>query len=233
MENSLSRSALIYGEEYIGKISNANVIVFGLGGVGGYAVESLVRAGIGNLTIVDNDKISVTNLNRQLISLTSNIGKLKVDEWKTRILDINPNIKLIAKNMFLTADNLEEFDLKQFDYILDAIDTVSSKIALIKYAKENNIPIISSLGAGNRTNPNLIKIGDLKETSYDPLAKVIRHELRKDNITHLDVIYSTEIPLKVIVGNDNQSKRSPGSTSFIPAIFGEMMAGYVINKLVK
>ncbi|MBR1416433.1 MAG: tRNA threonylcarbamoyladenosine dehydratase [Bacilli bacterium] len=208
------------------KINNNNILIIGIGGVGGYALEVLARIGILNFTIVDNDKIEKSNLNRQIISLHSNIGKYKVDVAKERILDINPKININTCKDFITKDNIDKLFIEKYDYIIDACDTITTKVLLIKYAKERNIPIISSMGTGNRLDPTKLEITDIYKTNYDPLSKVMRKLLKEENIRKQDVIYSKEIPVKTI-------NRTPGSTSLVPSVAGIYAAYYVINKILK
>ena len=212
----------ILSKENINKIKNLNIIIIGIGGVGGYALESLVRMGVLNITIVDSDIIDISNLNRQIISLHSNIGQNKVDIALKRSLDINPSINIKTINKFVL--NVEELDLSNYDFVIDACDTVTTKIGLIKYCKNNNINIISCMGTGNRVDPTKLVITDIYKTNYDPLAKTVRSLLRKENIKKLDVIASNEIPIK--------TDRTPGSTPLVPSVAGIYMAYYVINKTI-
>lgn len=213
-------------DENINKLYNAKVIIFGVGGVGGYVAEMLVRSGIGHITIVDYDTIDITNKNRQIIALDSTIDKSKVNAWKERMLDINPNIDVVAINDKLIKENIEGFNLKQFDYIIDAIDMVSSKIALIDYAHKNNIKIISAMGAGNRIDIPECVIGDIYETNNDGLAKVLRHNLRKLGVSNHKVVYFKN---KSIAHGDT---RIIGSIAYYPAISGAMLSAKVINDLL-
>ena len=217
------RLELLIGDK-IEKLKNSKVILFGVGGVGGYVAEILVRSGVGNLTIVDYDVVDISNKNRQIIALDSTIGKVKVDVMKDRLLDINPDVHIFAINKKLTIDNIQDFNLDSFDYIIDAIDMVSSKLKLIEYANNHNIQIISAMGAGNRFGIPEVKIGDIYDTTNDGLAKVLRRELRKRNITSHTVVYTT-------------NKSTPcgdtiGSVAYLPAMVGTMLSAYVINKIV-
>jgi len=232
MLNQFSRSELLLGSEAIKKLSSSHVIVFGAGGVGGYAIEALARTGVGNIDIVDNDKISTTNINRQIIALHSTIGKDKVDVMKERISDINPNAKVKTYKTFYTPENSFEFDFSKYDYIVDAIDTVKSKIELVVKANKADIPIISAMGAGNKLNPLGFEVADIYKTSVCPLARVIRTELKKRNIKSLKVVYSKEQPIKA-VSDENPLKRAPGSIIYAPAIMGLIMASEVIKDLTK
>ena len=210
----------------LNKLHSMHILIVGVGGVGGYTLETLARIGIENFTIVDNDVIDISNINRQIIALNSNIGKYKVDEFKKRLLDINPNIKVNINKDFVTKDNIDNLFTKSFDFIVDACDTITTKVLLIKYAKNNNIPIISSMGTGNRLDPTKLEITDIYKTSYDPLAKIMRKLLKKEKIKNQDIIYSKEIPIKT---ND----RTPGSTSLVPSVAGIYISYYIVNKILK
>ena len=220
------RLELLIGDN-INKLHNAKVIIFGVGGVGGYAAEMLVRSGVVNLTIVDYDCVDVSNKNRQIIALDSTIGKPKVEVLKNRLMDINTETNIIAINDKLLKDNVEFFNLKDYDYIIDAIDMVSSKVALIEYANMHNIPIISAMGAGNRIGIPECVIGDIYETSNDGLAKVLRHNLRKLGINHHQVVYFKNKSISV---TDN---KTIGSIAYFPAISGTMLSAKVIEDLIK
>ena len=208
------------------KINKVHVLLIGVGGVGGYALESMARIGIQNITIVDNDIVDLTNLNRQIISLHSNIGEPKVEVAKKRVLDINPNINLNINNAFITKDNINSIITGDIDYIIDACDTVTTKVELIKKAQEKGIKIISIMGTGNRINPTMLEITDVYKTNYDPLAKVMRKLLRDNNIKKADVITSREIPIKT-------GSRTPGSTSLVPSVAGIYATYYIINDILK
>ena len=213
----------LLNDEQFNKIKDLNVLILGIGGVGGYTLEALARIGVGNITIVDKDIIDITNLNRQIISLHSNIGQNKTDIAMKRCMDINPSINIKTINKFVL--NVEELNLNNYDFVVDACDTVTTKIELIKYCINNNINIISCMGTGNRFDPTKLEITDIYKTNYDPLAKTIRNILRKEGISKLDVIASKEIPIK--------TDRTPGSTSLVPSVAGIYMAYYVINKTLK
>ena len=216
----------LISKEDIDKLNKTNILIVGVGGVGGFALEILARIGIENFTIVDHDKIEKSNLNRQIIALNSNIGKYKVDEFKNRLLDINPNIKVNTVKEFIDKNNINKLFNTNYDYIIDACDTITTKVLLIKYSKINNIPIISCMGTGNRFDPTKIKIVAIYKTEYDPLSKIMRKLLKEENIKKQDVIYSSEIPIKV---ND----RINGSTSLVPSTAGIYCAYYIINKILK
>ncbi len=226
MENIYSRTELLVGKENLNKIKKARVCVFGVGGVGGYALECLVRAGVGKITIVDFDKISISNINRQLIAMQNNVGKFKVDEYKTRIAEINSDIEVNAIKQKLTAENIESFDLKNFDYILDAIDDTNAKVALAKYATENNIKIISAMGSGNRSGVPNFKIVDAFKTEGDGLARKMRGLLKKAGVKKLDCVFSSEQA-------NAKASNIVASISYYPAAAGVVMAGFVINKIME
>ena len=213
-------------EEDLNKIKNTNVLLVGVGGVGGYALEALIRGGIGNITIVDSDNVEESNLNRQIISLNSNIGKSKVEVAKSRALDINPKLNIKTIKEFITKDNIDILFNDNYDYIIDACDTVTTKVLLISEANRRNINIISCMGTGNRLDPSKVKIIDISKTNNDPLAKVMRKLLREINIKHQKVVFSDELPVKT---ND----RTPGSTSLVPSVAGIYAASYVINSILK
>lgn len=235
MSNQFLRTEMLIGKEALEKLKNSRVAVFGVGGVGGYVVESLARAGVGNIDIIDNDTISVSNLNRQIIALNSTVGKNKVDVSKERLLDINPNIKVQTYKCFFTRDT--DFDFSKYDYVVDAIDTVVGKLELIVRSKSANVPIISSMGTGNKMNPAMFEVSDISKTSVCPLAKVIRQELKKRRIKKVKVVYSKEIPLKPIVTDDMNietkgGRIAPASNSFCPAVAGLIIASEVIKDLI-
>lgn len=235
MNNQFLRTEMLIGKDAVEKLNNSRVAVFGVGGVGGYVVEALSRAGVGNIDIIDNDTISVSNLNRQIIALNSTIGKNKVDVLKARLLDINPNLKVETYKCFFTRNT--EFDFSKYDYVVDAIDTVVGKLELIIRAKSANVPIICSMGTGNKMNPTMFEVADISKTSVCPLAKVIRQELKKRRIKKVKVVYSKEIPLKPIVTEDMDvetkgGKIAPASNSFCPAVAGLIIASEVIKDLI-
>ncbi len=229
------RTEMLFGKEAMEKLKNSHVAVFGVGGVGGHAVEALVRSGVGKIDIIDNDTVSVTNLNRQIFALWSTVGKSKVDAAKSRLMDINPNLEINTHNMFFLPENADSFDFSKYDYIIDAIDTVTAKIELIKRAKEANTPIISSMGTGNKLDPVKLCIADISKTSVCPLARVMRYELKKRNICKVKVLYSTEQPIRPIIPyeGDASDVRTPASTSFVPSVGGLIIASEVIKDLLK
>lgn len=235
MINQFLRTEMLIGKDAVEKLNNSRVAVFGVGGVGGYVVEALSRAGVGNIDIIDNDTISVSNLNRQIIALNSTVGKNKVDVLKARLLDINPNLKVETYKCFFTRNT--EFDFSKYDYVVDAIDTVVGKLELIIRAKSANVPIICSMGTGNKMNPTMFEVADISKTSVCPLAKVIRQELKKRRIKKVKVVYSKEMPLKPIVTEDMDvetkgGRIAPASNSFCPAVAGLIIASEVIKDLI-
>ena len=228
-----SRFELLVGEDNIQKLNQAHVIVFGVGGVGGYVVEALVRSGIGHITIVDNDVISLSNLNRQIIATQETIGQKKVDVMKKRILSIHPECDVTTLDMFYLPETADQIDLSQYDYVVDAIDTITSKIELAVRC-DQKIPLISSMGTGNKMNPALLQVSDIYKTSVCPLAKVMRRELKKRRVKHLKVVYSQELPMNPFASDEITHKRViPGSTSFVPSSAGLLIASEVIKDLLK
>ncbi|MGN1329644.1 MAG: ThiF family adenylyltransferase [Eubacterium sp.] len=235
MPNQFSRTELLLGKEAVEKLSKSRVAVFGVGGVGGYAVEALVRSGLGNIDIIDNDTVSLTNLNRQIIALHSTVGKYKVDVLSDRIKDINPNCNVRAYKTFYTPETAGEFDFSDYDYVVDAIDTVKGKIELVMQAKAAGTPIISSMGAGNKLDPTAFEVADISKTSVCPLARVMRYELRKRGVNHLKVVYSKETPVTPNESDEEIAGRRqiPGSTAFVPSAAGLIIAGEVIKDIIK
>ncbi|MCM1285778.1 MAG: tRNA threonylcarbamoyladenosine dehydratase [Acetobacter sp.] len=234
MTDQFTRIRMMLGADAINRLQSSSVAVFGVGGVGGYAVEALARSGIGSIDVIDNDTISLTNINRQIIALHSTIGRFKVDVAKERILDINPNIKVNAINAFYAPDNSLEFDLSKYDYIVDAIDTVSGKIELAVQADRAGVPIISSMGAGNKLDASAFEVSDIYKTSVCPLAKVMRRELKKRSIKGLKVVYSKEESHKIIEESDEKQqgrRQIPASNAFVPSVAGLIIAGEVIKDL--
>ena len=233
MENEFSREELLIGTEAIEKLKNSKVAIFGIGGVGSYVLEALARAGVQNFVLVDNDKISITNINRQIIATHKTLGKDKVEVAKDRVLDINPEAKIEIYKEFFTVESEAKYLNSSVSYIADCIDTVSSKIELIERANKLNIPIISSMGTGNKLDATKFEITDIYKTSVCPLAKVIRKELRKRNIKNLEVIYSKEEPIKILKNEENiKGKQVPGSISYVPSVAGLMLAERIIKKLI-
>lgn len=232
MDNQFSRTEIIIGKEGLEKLSKSKVIVFGIGGVGSYTVEALVRCGIGAIDIVDNDKVCLSNINRQLYATCSTVGEYKVDVAEKRILDINPNIKINTYKTFYTPETAKMFDFKKYDYVIDAIDTVVGKLSLIEEAKRCNTPVICSMGAGNKIESSKFEVADISKTSVCPLARVIRTELKKRKITDVKVVYSKEIPKKSGMRDEVTGKSVPGSLSFVPSVAGLIMAGEVVKDLL-
>ena len=231
MDNFLSRTELLIGKENLEKLKQAHVAVFGCGGVGSYAIEALVRSGIGSLTIVDHDVVDITNINRQLIADTTTIGKPKVEIEKERLLRINPDLNLFTYQEFYEASKADKYFSTSYDYIIDAIDCISAKLSLVKEATNRSIPIISCTGTGNKLDASKFQITDIRKTSVCPLAKVVRRELKKRGIENLKVLFSTEEPHRAIVQESNA--RTPASISFVPSVAGLLIAGEVIRDLVK
>lgn len=237
MINRFSREEILLGSEAVNRLSAARVAVFGVGGVGGYVAEALARSGVGSIDLFDNDKVSLTNINRQIIALTSTVGKYKTEVMKERILDINPNASVNAFNVFYTAENADEFDFSQYDYIVDAIDTVSAKLELAVRAQAAGVPVISSMGAGNKLDPTRFEVADIYKTSVCPLAKVMRRELKQRGVKKLKVVYSKEEPVKPKqepAEEAPQGRRAvPGSIAFVPSAVGLIIAGEVVKDLIK
>lgn len=248
MLNQFSRTELLLGEEAMDKLKNARVAVFGIGGVGGYTVEALARSGVGTFDIIDDDKVCLTNINRQIIATRKTIGKYKVDVMKERILEINPNAVVHTHQCFYATETADQFDFSNYSYIVDAIDTVSAKIELVLRAQEKNIPIISCMGAGNKLDPTMFEVSDIHKTSVCPLAKVMRKELKVRGVKKLKVVYSKELVRKPIedmsvscksncicppgtVRKCTAKRQIPGSISFVPSVAGLILAGEVIKDL--
>ncbi len=231
-EERFKRTENLIGKEALEALNSSRVAVFGLGGVGGYAVEALVRAGIGELVLIDSDDVEVSNLNRQIIATLHTIGMRKTEAARKRAESINPEIKIVELPLFITEENVEKilFETKP-DYIIDAIDTVPSKTALILAAHKLNIPIVSSMGTGNKLDASLFKIVDISKTDTCPLAKVIRKNLRESGVLHTDVLYSSEKPITPKNAEINKGRTTPASISFVPSVAGLLLGGYVVKKL--
>ncbi len=219
------------GDEAINKLKNSTVAVFGIGGVGSYTLEALVRGGIGSLFLFDGDTVSETNINRQLVATVNTIGMPKIEVAEKHALEVNPEVKIQARQLFFNSENADSVDFSQFDYVVDAIDTVTSKILLIEKAKAANVPIISCMGAGNKLDATRFEVSDISKTSVCPLAKVMRYELKKRGIKNVKVVYSKEEPIKH--GLNENGKPLPGSVSFVPSVAGLIIAGEVIKDLIK
>lgn len=234
-----SRTELLLGKESMNTLKNSHIAVFGIGGVGGYVVEALARCGIEHFDLIDNDAVSISNINRQIIALHSTVGKLKVDVMKDRILDINPNANVNTYTCFFLPETKDQFDFSKYDYVIDAIDTVSGKIELILEAQKNGIPIISSMGTGNKMDPTQLEISDIYKTEMCPLAKVMRRELKKRHVKKCKVLYSKEKPIKTIMSEEimnelpeGSTRRSvPASNSFVPSAAGLIIASEVVKDL--
>ena len=248
MLNQFSRTELLLGHDNMEKLKNARVAVFGIGGVGGFTVEALARSGVGTLDLIDDDKVCLTNINRQIIATRKTIGQYKVDAAKERVLDINPDAVVNTYKTFFVPDTADEFDFASYDYVVDAIDTVTGKIMLVEAAQKAGTPIISSMGAGNKLDPTAFEVADIYKTSVCPLAKVMRRELKKRGIKKLKVVYSKEKALTPIDEMENscrshcicppgsartctQRRQIPGSTAFVPSVVGLIIAGEVIKDL--
>ncbi|MBQ7066370.1 MAG: tRNA threonylcarbamoyladenosine dehydratase [Lachnospiraceae bacterium] len=248
MLNQFSRTELLLGKEAMEVLENSRVAVFGIGGVGGYVVEALVRSGVGTIDLIDDDKVCLTNLNRQIIATRKTVGKYKVDVMKDRILEINPDAIVNTHKCFFLPETKDEFDFGQYSYVVDAVDTVTAKIQLVLEAENAGVPIISSMGAGNKIEASGFQVADIYQTSVCPLAKVMRRELKKRNIKHLKVVYSKEKPISpmddmsiscktnCICPPDTEHKCTkrrhiPGSTAFVPSVVGMIIAGEVIKDL--
>ena len=235
MSQAFARTELLLGEEAMQRLKNAHVAVFGVGGVGGYAAEALARSGVGALDLIDNDTVAESNLNRQIIALRSTIGQYKTDAAKTRILDINPDCRVTVWHIFYLPETAHLFDFSQYDYIVDAIDTVKGKLALAEQAQTAGTPIICSMGAGNKLDPTRFEVADIYQTSVCPLARVMRYECKKRGIKKLKVVYSKEPPVRPVKKSDEQTVRRdiPGSTAFVPPVAGLILAGEVIKDIIR
>jgi tRNA A37 threonylcarbamoyladenosine dehydratase len=250
MLNEFSRTQLLLGEEAMNKLKESTVAIFGIGGVGSYVAEALARCGVGKLVLFDDDKVCLTNINRQLIATRKTIGRKKVEVMAERINDINPDAQVEMNACFYLPENANQYDLSEYDYIVDAVDTVTAKLELICRAKEKNVPVISSMGAGNKLNPAQFEIADIYKTSVDPLAKVMRHELKKRGIKDLKVVYSKEKPIVPFDDMSSSCKKNcvcppgttrkcterravPGSISFVPSVAGLIIASEVVKDLIE
>lgn len=237
MDSQFSRTGLLLGEAAMERLQNARVAVFGIGGVGGYAVEALCRSGIGTLDLFDHDTVSLTNLNRQIIATHDTVGQLKVEAAKARILSINPNAVVHTHPVFYTPDTAEQYDFSRYDYVIDAIDTVTGKLCIIQNAIAADVPVISCMGTGNKLDATALQVTDISKTTCCPLARIMRKELRKRGINHLKVVYSTEEALTPVGAEEEAAalgKRTiPGSTAFVPGAAGLILAGEVIRDLLK
>ena len=233
MNKEFERQALLLGEASMEKLKNAKVALFGVGGVGSYAAEALARSGVGSITLVDNDTVSLSNINRQLCALHSTVGKYKVEVVKERLMDINPELHIDTKCEFVLPENIESFELRAFDYVIDAIDTVSGKLAIIEECDKYGTPVISCMGTGNKQDPTALCVTDITKTSTCPLARVMRRELKKRGIAHLRVVYSTEEPMAPLerITTDG-GKTVPGSLAFVPSTAGLIAAGEAVKHII-
>ena len=234
MDEIYQRTAMLLGENALKILANKKVAIFGIGGVGGYVCEGLARGGVGALDLIDHDKVSTPNINRQIIALNSTVGMYKTEAAQKRILDINPEIKITEHRVFYTPETAIRFDFSDYDYIVDAIDTVTGKIELAVKANEHNVPIISSMGTGNKLDPTKFEVSDIYKTSVCPLARVMRRELKKRDIKKLKVVHSKEEPIVPGISQPDEVRRAvPGSVSFVPSVAGLIIAGEVIKDLIK
>lgn len=248
MLNQFSRTQLLFGPEAMEKLRHSRIAVFGIGGIGGYAVEALARSGVGTLDLIDDDRVCLTNLNRQLHATRRTVGQYKVDAAKDRVADINPDCLVNTYKTFYMPDTKDQFDFSAYDYVIDAIDTVTGKLVLVEAAKAANTPVICSMGAGNKTDPTAFRVADIYETSVCPLARVMRTECRRRGIQHLKVVYSTEPPIRPLEDPTISCRRHcicppgtrkctvrrdiPGSTAFVPSVVGLIIAGEVVKDLI-
>ena len=248
MLTQFSRTELLLGKEAMDRLAGVRVAVFGVGGVGGYVCEALVRSGVGAFDLIDDDKVCLTNLNRQIIATRSTVGRYKVDVMKERLLDINPDVDVRTHQCFFLPENADDFPFEEYDYVVDAVDTVTAKIALVMKAREKKVPIISSMGAGNKLDGSQFKVADIYKTKVCPLAKVMRHELKKRGVKKLKVVYSEELPIKPVEDmaiscrtncicppgakhKCTERRAIPGSTAFVPSVAGLIIAGEVVKDL--
>ena len=239
MLNQFSRTELLFGSEALAKLKKAHVAVFGIGGVGGHVVEALARSGVGSFDLIDNDTVAITNINRQIIATLDTVGQPKVEVMRQRILSINPEAEITLHQCFFLPENKDEFDFSKYDYVVDAVDTVAAKIAIVLAAKEAGVPVISSMGAGNKVNPAMFEVADIYKTSIDPLARVMRQAMKKHHIKKLKVVYSKELPLLQVDELKDEChaeapkrRALPGSNSFCPSVAGLIIASEVIKDLV-
>lgn len=230
MDNQFSRTQQLIGEEKMKRLSMARVAVFGIGGVGGYVVEALARSGVGSFVLVDSDKICLSNINRQIIATRRTIGQYKTDVMRDRILDINPDASVEVRKCFFLPENAGEFDFSQYSYVVDAVDTVTAKIEIVLQAEKSRTPVISSMGTGNKLDPEQFEVTDIYQTSVCPLARVMRRELKKRGVKGLKVVYSQEKPIRS-TGDIDMDQAVPGSVAFVPSVAGMILAGKVVRDL--
>ena len=232
MEDMFSRTRMLLGDEAMARLSRARVAVFGIGGVGGHVVEALARSGVGALDLIDSDRVVLSNLNRQIVATRDTLGMLKVDAAKARVLSIDPDCQVRTYPIFYLPETADQFDFSQYDYVVDAIDTVAGKLQLIAAAKAANVPVISAMGAGNKLDPTAFRVADIAETSVCPLARVMRRELKKRGIDHVKVVYSPEPALSPAPAAEDTGRRAtPGSVAFVPAVAGLILAGEVVRDI--
>lgn len=241
MNREFTRTALLLGQEAVEKLQGSRVAIFGVGGVGGYVCEALVRSGVGAFDLIDKDVVDVTNLNRQIIATQSTVGRPKVEVMRERMLDINPEVLVNARECFFLPENATDFDFANYDFVVDCVDTVTAKIQIIMQAKEAGVPVISSMGAGNKMDASRFKVADIYKTNVDPLARVMRRELKKRGVKKLTVVYSDEEPMTPIrdahwsestVEPEGRVKQTPGSVAFVPGAAGLIIAGEVVRQLI-
>ena len=232
--NQFSRMELLFGPEAMARLGQARVAVFGIGGVGGYVCEALARSGVGAMDVFDDDRVCLTNINRQIIALRSTVGQFKVDVMAARLRDINPDIRVEARQMFYLPETADQIDFTQYDYVVDAVDTVTAKLDLITRCRAAGVRVISAMGAGNKLDPGQLKIADIYETSICPLARVMRRELRRRGVDSLKVVYSTEPALEPAPSPEETGRRAtPGSTAFVPPVMGLMIAREIVMELAQ
>ncbi len=232
MEDMFSRTRMLLGDEAMARLRRARVAVFGIGGVGGHVVEALARSGVGALDLIDSDRVVLSNLNRQIVATRDTLGMLKVDAAKARVLSIDPDCQVRTYPIFYLPETADQFDFSQYDYVVDAIDTVAGKLQLIAAAKAANVPVISAMGAGNKLDPTAFRVADIAETSVCPLARVMRRELKKRGIDHVKVVYSPEPALSPAPAAEDTGRRAtPGSVAFVPAVAGLILAGEVVRDI--
>lgn len=227
------RTEMLLGKENLQRILSSRVAVFGVGGVGGYAAEAIARAGVGHIELIDSDRVSLSNINRQIIATHSTVGQYKTEAMRSRILDINPNAEVVCHSLFFDENTRDSFDFTKYDYVIDAIDSLSAKIELICTANKSGVRIISAMGAGNKLDPTRFEVSDISKTEVCPLARAVRIALRKRGVDHLKVVYSKEPPAVTLPNTDPDGKRVPASISFVPSVMGLILAGEVIKDIAK
>lgn len=233
--NQFARTEILFGTEAMARLAQARVAIFGVGGVGGYVAEALVRSGVGSFDLIDNDEVSLTNLNRQIIATHDTIGRPKVEVMRERMLSINPKADIAVHQCFFLPENQDEFDFSRYDYVVDAVDTVAAKIAIVLKAQAAQVPVMSSMGAGNKVNPASFEVADIYQTSVCPLARVMRQAMKKHGVKHLKVVYSKELPLAPAASSESKGtlgRPVPGSTAFTPSVAGLIIASEVVKDLI-